>query len=563
MNLRKPQRDAKGNARSGRFLDRHTSGVLAIRPQALSLYWLFGLGAENEVHANVTIVTIEGPLEQRSFCFDGYDAILERFREACKDEATNTILLRLDSPGGDAAGCFEAARMMRELAATSGKRVVAFADEHAYSAAYAMACVADEIYLPPSGGVGSVGVIAACMSEARFLEKIGLDVAVVYAGARKADCHPALPLSEEAVAGVQADVDRLAGMFRDLVAGARMVKPDAIESLEADCFMGEDAIAAGLADGVMGFDELLVMLAEDGARERADEDTGADASTNRKGTTMLKGAKAKAKTIEANKGQKADEVEAVDLLAKPQVGIASPAALAGVAAALAGPNAPAATAAPAASKEEKAEGDGGEEGEEEEEEASTSTTTTTTTTTEEEEAGEGEGEEEEEEEEEAAAVAPITTIAARTSGDVLKAVREITGETSPAAQVGALVAIAEKAGRSDKAAKEAKVAKAAKEKTEKASIVDKAIRLGKLPKSQRAWAMSQPMASITAYLKNAEPLVSTTKTALREKAEKAAPGATSDAPIDEAIANVARTMQMDPKAIAAHAAELRTRGLIH
>lgn len=239
------------------------NAALAVRPSALSLYWLFGGGHENENVGRSTVVTITGPLEQRAGWWDGYDAIAARFACALKEEATSSVILRIDSPGGDAAGCFETVRMMRAAAKRSGKRVVTYVDEQAYSAAYALACVAGEIYAPPSGGVGSVGVIATCMDRVAQNEMLGLNYAVIYNGAHKADGHPDVPLSDGAIASVQRDVDKLAGLFFDTVATSRGIKASAIEALEAACLMSDEALDAGLVDGILGFDELVAMLATD------------------------------------------------------------------------------------------------------------------------------------------------------------------------------------------------------------------------------------------------------------------------------------------------------------
>ncbi len=241
------------------------NAALAVRPSALSLYWLFGAGCENETIGRSCVVTIDGPLEQKAGWWDGYDAIAARFGEALKDEHTSSVILRINSPGGDAAGCFEAVRMMRAAAKKSGKRVVTYVDEAAYSAAYALACVGNEIYAPPSGGVGSIGVIATCVSMAGWNADHGVEVAVIYAGERKADGHPDLPLDPEAVASVQKDVDSLASMFFETVAAARGISASGVEALQAGCFMGGEALDAGLLDGTMGLDELVAMLATDEA----------------------------------------------------------------------------------------------------------------------------------------------------------------------------------------------------------------------------------------------------------------------------------------------------------
>ena len=141
----------------------------------------------------------------------------------------------------------------------SGKPVFAFADESAYSAAYAMACIADEIYLPKEGGVGSVGVIGVLEDWTKFNERMGIQVAVVTSGAHKADGHPDVALREDVVSRYQQRINSLAQSFAEVVASARGMTPDAVLALQAGCFYGEDAVAKGLANGVKSFDDVVAI----------------------------------------------------------------------------------------------------------------------------------------------------------------------------------------------------------------------------------------------------------------------------------------------------------------
>ena len=172
---------------------------------------------------DVAVVTVEGPLSQRAWsCWmfrgDGYDAIVDRARAAFADPQARGVVLRLDSPGGEVAGCFEAVRALRAMARNAGKPLVAYVDEMACSAAYALACACDEIVAPDTGMVGSIGVIMSVASRAGELAARGVSVAVISSGKAKADGHPALPLADDARARLQADVDTLAGIFAAEVA---------------------------------------------------------------------------------------------------------------------------------------------------------------------------------------------------------------------------------------------------------------------------------------------------------------------------------------------------------
>lgn len=207
-------------------------------------------------HDGVAMVSIDGPLAQRAWsCWmfggDGYDAIVDRCRAALANPKTSALVLKIDSPGGEVAGCFDAVRTIRSLADRAGVPVVAYADELAASAAYALACAAEAIVLPDSGCVGSIGVITTVLDQTAALERSGFRVHVITSGARKADGHSAVPLSDEARASIQAEIDYLArDVFAPEVAQARGLSVEQVMGLEAACFLGPQAVDAGLADRV-------------------------------------------------------------------------------------------------------------------------------------------------------------------------------------------------------------------------------------------------------------------------------------------------------------------------
>lgn len=214
-----------------------------------------------ELTNGVAVLDIEGPLAQRGwFCVEGYDTVAGALTKALADTRVASVLLRLNSPGGAAAGAFEWCGQMRERVVVSGKRVVAYADEMALSGAYAVACVADEIVVPETGEVGSVGVIASIVSRVAKNKMDGRDVRVVSAGAEKADGHPDLPLDDAAIARFQADVNALAGVFYRWVGDRRRMSVNEVAALEAGTRMGGNAVAARLADRVLGYHALLAEM---------------------------------------------------------------------------------------------------------------------------------------------------------------------------------------------------------------------------------------------------------------------------------------------------------------
>lgn len=203
----------------------------------------------------ISVVRIEGPLAQRAtadLCayVDGYDAVAARFEAALTSEA-DSVLMVIDSPGGDVAGLSEAVDRMRRAKAASTKNVVVYVDEMAASAAYWIAAgVADEIVVPSSGRVGSIGCIGAFVDESGAWKREGVEWHVVRDPAGKADMMPAAPLTELATARLRESVEASASAFIAAVAGYRGVSVEKIRGLDAAMLPAATAVAFGLADRV-------------------------------------------------------------------------------------------------------------------------------------------------------------------------------------------------------------------------------------------------------------------------------------------------------------------------
>lgn len=200
----------------------------------------------------VAHVRVDGPLAQRAWsCWmfggDGYDAIESRVRAALDDPRSRALVIEYDSPGGEVAGCGVCADAIRSAADASGKPVVSYVGEMAASAAYWLASAADKIVTPPSGMLGSIGVIATRIERTPNADR---KVRVITSGARKADGHPDVPMSEDELAATQAEVNYLADLFASAVSARRGMSVAEVRALEAAVLVGEQAVSAGLADRV-------------------------------------------------------------------------------------------------------------------------------------------------------------------------------------------------------------------------------------------------------------------------------------------------------------------------
>ncbi len=215
-------------------------------------------------NARIAVVPVLGPMVKRGsfldslFGFGNYEDVQARFDSALNDPSVDAILLEIDSPGGEAAGAFDLAD--RIFAARGSKPVWAIANDSALSAAYAIGSAADKLFLTRTGGVGSIGVLAAHVDQSGYDEKQGVKVTTITAGARKNDFNAHEPLSEDAAGFLQAEVNRLYGLFVDTVSRNRSLSSDAIRATEAGLFFGDDAVKAGLAYGVGTFESTVQSL---------------------------------------------------------------------------------------------------------------------------------------------------------------------------------------------------------------------------------------------------------------------------------------------------------------
>ena len=233
---------------------------LNIQPPAADLA-LLGPRTMPSSTPGIAVVPVHGTLVKRTAGLDAasgltsYTEIAAMLDSALADPQIAGILLDIDSPGGEASGSFELARRVREASAV--KPVWAVANDSAYSAAYAIGSAANRLIVSETGGVGSIGVIALHIDQSVKDAKDGYRYTAVTAGTHKNDFSPHQPLTDEAKAELQAEVDRLYGLFVDHVGSMRTLATDDVRATEAGLFFGANAIAAGLADAVGTFESAL------------------------------------------------------------------------------------------------------------------------------------------------------------------------------------------------------------------------------------------------------------------------------------------------------------------
>ena len=210
------------------------------------------------------VIPVMGTLVNRGGWLDAmsgitsYQRIATQLDQALADRDVRSILLEIDSPGGEAHGVFDLSNKL--MAARAQKPLWAMADGDAFSAAYAIASAAEKVYIARTGMAGSIGVIAMHFDQSVKLEKAGMKYTAIIAGDKKADFASHQPLSDRARATMQHMVDDMYSLFVSSVAAARNLSEQAVRDTQAGVYTAPEAQRVGLIDGIATLDEVVAEL---------------------------------------------------------------------------------------------------------------------------------------------------------------------------------------------------------------------------------------------------------------------------------------------------------------
>lgn len=168
------------------------------------------------------------------------------------DQNVEKLLFDFRSPGGSVTGLPE---LGRKIAGVKGKETQGFTDSECCSGALWLAMQCESFYCTQSSQVGSIGVWTAYIDLSKAMKKAGEKVQAISAGKYKLMGAYWKPLTDEELGLLQADVDKIYRQFCEAVNLRREVKE---EFMQGQIFDGEEAVEAGIADGLVEeMEELL------------------------------------------------------------------------------------------------------------------------------------------------------------------------------------------------------------------------------------------------------------------------------------------------------------------
>lgn len=208
-----------------------------------------------ELRDGVAVIEIAGPIFRYANLFTeisgatSIESLAQDFRRAVDSPSVKTIVLAIDSPGGQTNGVQEFADMV--YAAREVKPVVAYVNELGASAAYFIAAAASEVVMAPMAAVGSIGVVATVRTDR---QKDTLEIVSSQSPAKRPDVR-----TDEGRSQLQAHVDALAAVFVERVAEYRGVSIATVVSDfgRGGVLVGQAAVDAGLADRLGSLEQII------------------------------------------------------------------------------------------------------------------------------------------------------------------------------------------------------------------------------------------------------------------------------------------------------------------
>ncbi len=210
--------------------------------------------------AGVAIVEVDGPMMKAQSKFGGCSTVTARqaLRACLADKDVGSIMLHVDSPGGNVAGTAELANEVRD--ANTQKPVHAHIDDMGASAAYWVASQARRITANSLGMIGSIGTFAVLQDDSKALDMAGVKLHLITTGDVKGAGADGV-VTEELISEVQGIVNQINDVFLSEIGAGRGMTPKQVRDLATgQVWMAADAKKLGLIDAVMSFDSALAAL---------------------------------------------------------------------------------------------------------------------------------------------------------------------------------------------------------------------------------------------------------------------------------------------------------------
>ncbi len=210
-----------------------------------------------ETVGNVAVISLDGAMYKKNMtglCMNvvSYDQILKKIDMAESDNSIDTILFRVDTPGGAVAGADE----VGERIYNSPKKTVTLYENLGASGGIYIFSAADELYATRTTQLGSIGVIVT------FSKRDAAGDEHLYLTSKNAE-NKVCDMEGDCLDRIQTRIDEHERMFYDRVMRNTGFSAEQIRDVfdKGDIIFAEKAYEEGFINGISTFHEVLNSLA--------------------------------------------------------------------------------------------------------------------------------------------------------------------------------------------------------------------------------------------------------------------------------------------------------------
>ena len=286
-----------------------SSGVFAIEPSAAQRYYpLVKSFLEGNVNAfqnfyddeededyNTTglyeeesvtaVVHISGVImKSDGWCSLGTQSLAKKIKALEADDKVNSILLKIDSPGGMVDGT----QALHETLKNCTKPTLAFVDDGTCaSAAYEIAAGCNEIWsAKTTDRIGSIGTMISIYNLDKMYEKEGIQIHDIYATKSTDKNKIYKDASEGNYKGIISKI--LDPMNEQFIEAIKSQRPQISEkALSGEIFMASEALKLGLIDQIGSYEDAVVHLSNKAKTSQSKSKTPQNMSNKKSFLSML------------------------------------------------------------------------------------------------------------------------------------------------------------------------------------------------------------------------------------------------------------------------------------
>ena len=210
------------------------------------------------MYGQTAVLPVTGPLFRYANLFTAisgatsYEVLARELGQALDNPAVQSIILDIDSPGGEVNGCAELANLIYQ--SRERKPIIAYCSGDAASGAYWIASSCERIVISETASLGSIGVVG--------IYKRSNDAEQFEIVSSQSPFKRLNPQDEGDRARLQSRIDALAEIFISAVAKHRGLDPPTVKAQfgQGDLLIGAQAVTQGLADSISTLAQTLQEL---------------------------------------------------------------------------------------------------------------------------------------------------------------------------------------------------------------------------------------------------------------------------------------------------------------